>query len=549
MGTKASFHKNLIANIGPTQGSNALAVIKSALLTQQFKLNHNSYRDVSLLGLRLSALEKIGNYNGLTTLLRQMPSTMDNAETRQIRLKMMLLDGDVIKACDYSNDLSEQGLVDKYKAAHLRLQSFCLALNADADALDSLVDELMGTGDVDQDFSNLVYDILHLAQDNATLDENNGDSSGGPSNGGTDNGAPSNGATARQFIGENEYTGQLSPLTLAMMNVAQITPSFDQTQKATLLVKGRALALSSSLPETDRALLAKELVGKGVLNANSLGNIYLSLGDGQNANVLLSALNDDENIRIDAGLYRQFQREQDKVRRFKFVEKAWARAEFQGDYSVISALYNPRISTSDISSDLGFFADIGGRMALLQGQSEKALAWFNMANEAARTGDRQAIKALINLWPLMIVSGGLEDQSFAPRILQLWQDQLKQISEANVNITDAGNEPALKIEGLYAVLEALDYPVGEEGWLTLALTSNRSGGRVPPIGVWRQLIKSAKMYRSGEVLALTLNIFSDKTPQLLDASVLSAIVSSIKAINLEGQARQIATEYLISLGL
>ncbi len=320
-----------------------------------------------------------------------------------------------------------------------------------------------------------------------------------------------------------------------------IAPTF--VVKADLLTK-RMLLRSSMLADNDRLSLAHNLFTQGVISTTMMQDFYqvfgeLALRDGYDG------LNQPPDFMAGdhwtyTPLYYRLTRPNDEAlpERMALMNKVWDHRDGGAHSLMPITAFADYVRQMPLSRDHIKAVRSYVRVALLVGDDDLARNWYLLANQLAQMGNGDAVNAVVDLWPLMLASGAQEGALFADHILNMWQRSL-----------DNDPNKIKKISGLYAMLEALGYPMAETRWLDILDVDVSVQGRTPSIGLWRRLMLASAGGRQGEVLSIALAAMNEAGPEGMDASAMSAIVHGLKNVGLENVARQFAYEYLLTLGL
>ena len=102
---------------------------------------------------------------------------------------------------------------------------------------------------------------------------------------------------------------------------------------------------------------------------------------------------------------------------------------------------------------------------------------------------------------------------------------------------------------LYSLLEALGEPVPLALWEKLVDAPPRTTVVMPNPVLWHRLESATRSGRVGEVVLLSLVTLGEGGPRQANPLVLGRVLSSLRAIGLTGEARQIAVEAAVAAGL
>jgi hypothetical protein len=130
---------------------------------------------------------------------------------------------------------------------------------------------------------------------------------------------------------------------------------------------------------------------------------------------------------------------------------------------------------------------------MLSGNHRKAGAWYDFVRTAAFTGNADATQALVDIWPMMLVSGQNDEIPWSKEILDLWW---------NGQMTLPPAQRMAKAALFYALAEALGYTVPDAMWQELVRPQTMENSHPIPIAVWRDLVKAARQEKQGKLWCL-----------------------------------------------
>ncbi|MBL4739556.1 MAG: hypothetical protein JKY12_01090 [Sneathiella sp.] len=326
----------------------------------------------------------------------------------------------------------------------------------------------------------------------------------------------------------------LMPLHIAMMRKAEI--SFDLSSANTL-----------SLEILEAVIATPELLGVGGLDAaftateyNRSNTKYLQkalLHSSRKANgeqeitvftaygQLYSALIDANNIEI-------------KVSRMLAL---WDLAIENGDFPVISSVIAEELLSIKPADHGQEFNARALRSLLLTGEVEKAVLWERVMRRAASQGNiAERLKArsgVARLDAFMLISGANAIARWNSSSFPAW----KKASEG---------DPAqgAKTELLLSILDVFDLPVSAENWQDLILMDLVPDTAKGSYAIERNLTAAASAGRLAETVSLSLLVLGEEGARDASVTTIITVLSALKAVGLEDEARQIAIEALIVKG-
>lgn len=490
----------------PSPAMNALArrlLLSSARMPE----GDGGAGSADLLVARIERLHASGDLEGLTALMERVPPAVDDPGLRRFGADAALVAGRYDDACA----TARQAVAEEGAAYWVKLIAFCRALDGDRAGTDFQVRLLEETEDLPLVFYSLIDRVL-LASEQTAAEER-----------------------------DRPITEPMAadPLLFAMARLldAEIQAA-ELADTPPLLLS--ALAATPLLPLEQRLTAAAEAARLGLMSGTAVAGLFdaLTYSDVERSSALM-LLDSDLGLRVDGLLYRLAAEEPDPVAQARWMLTAWDRA-LAHDFSApaAAALAGP-LGRLQPTAELAFFAHGAGRIHLMNGRIDQARLWYDLVRGRAAQSDLDATKALVELWPLMLVADVDGRLPFSGRILDLWWQ-----GQAVLPADDRLSRAAL----LFGMLEALDYPVPEALWRDLLTGPESVPGTTPALGVWRGLIVASESAVLGETVLLGLMGVGERGPQAADPSVLSAAVRALKRVGLEADARRIAFEALVSRG-
>lgn len=468
-----------------------------------------------LLQLRLERLAAGGELDDLLALSERVPAAAENEDIRRLRTDALLVLGDYEAACG----MARNAIADSGAAHWLRIVAMCEALEGNRSSAMFRMSLLEEEGESGSAFSALVEALLAEIE-----------------------GRP-------QTPDEGMLAGaqDLTPTLFALARLTQAPIPADLALTADPLVLG-ALVEAPALSMDVRLEAAERAVEAGLVDGSQLAGLFsaaeFTAMEKQSAMALLEAARSEgaaaplTGLALDALLYQLAAETAEPLERTRWLRLAFERAREQGRESVIAeALLGPLAAVAP-GPDMAFFADVAGRIELVAGNVGEALAWYDTARQAAAAQDAQATRALIDLWPLVVVTDSSETVPYSARILDLWWQ-----GRAVLPL----DERLARADILFGVLRALDYSVPEALW-TQALTAPQPTGPAPPVALWQRMIAAATAQRLGESVLTVLVALGDAGPEKISPAAAVAVTGALARVGLRDEARRLALETLIARG-
>jgi hypothetical protein len=302
-----------------------------------------------------------------------------------------------------------------------------------------------------------------------------------------------------------------------------------------------------------RILMAERAVAAGTLSADALREIYRAINIKDPAPPPLTQIKADD-ARGRALLFQSAALQTVPTARAEVIALALDlvradRGEKGPDLMVMGRIYAPLISEMEPAADHVWFAGTAVRALLATATAEKgpaataatskAKAWFDLARNMGRTS-REAGQIADALWPMEKIMTGAG--ALTPEAIQAWSTaQPSTLSPAVV---------AERRAVMLSLLTGLGEQVSSTAWLPLMNGPARQDN-VRPLApyVWNGLSLAARDKRAGETAALSLIALGDDGPGKASAASLQHVIESLRAVGRDADARALAVEAALVLGL
>lgn len=385
---------------------------------------------------RLNALYRAGDMASLMEMFDQVRRDERHPGLTRLMTETYLLDGDFETACRLSNE----GQRASGNAYFLKMNAVCLLLDgreAEARFTLSLLEE---DGEIGFAFQSLFEDVAGLARREAVSDT--------PAE--TDNVSPSNSFFDRDFY----LLSDLTPLHIGILKILdrEVELSIDTEDTPNLVLA--ALARWQGLSLETKLKIADLAVKRGILRERFLkdlvGAYRFSDSDKENAYLL-----DYESwgVKSDALFYALALEAFDYPEAIQNVQEGWQRARVGGRGAFMADLFFEAIAEIPAEARFVSFAPDAVRISLLSGHNDKAYEWYSMVRGRAATGDAEATRMLVELWPWMITLDSAGEIPYSAQILNLWRRSLEVL---------APEEQLSRALLFYEILGILGYEVPEE---------------------------------------------------------------------------------------
>jgi len=378
-----------------------------------------------------------------------------------------------------------------------------------------------------------------------------------------------------------------TPLHLSMARAGKVQLPGDvvTSNKPGIL---RSIATSPNAPVEIRLEAAERAELAGALEVDTLRQLYtsVSFSEQELANPLSRAEAESGTLSR-ALLYRTALIQTVPTAQAEVVARALALAREGGRYPSTVRVFLPVLKKMPPSTDLVWFAPEAIRAFLIAGDVDTALPWFALLKAKAMF-DKDAIEIFDALLPVARLAGSGIVTDPAENPLGKWWTLNK----------DKENGPE-NAALLFSLFEAMGEPVTQESWEDLLDGPQRSTVVMPSPALWNRLISATKeatvplpvtisndaetmpqaiptgsmphtsnlietatleatplppisappRQRFGEALLLSLIAIGDGGPGQATPLVLSQVISSLRAIGLETEARALALEAAVAAGL
>lgn len=459
----------------------------------------------AFLNLRIEKISQTGDLQSLVSFLKIL-SPESYAGSRKIS-DLMLMAGDVAASCELAREAVAADETDHY---WLKLLAYCQAMEGNGEGAALTIESLMEMGDTDFIF----YDMINkLSPDQATEETTEVFSSG---------------------------LDLLDPLTYSLLSVLEQPIDARLFEGAPPLVL-YALSANPNVLKEDRFRAAMQSYDTATFPTGKLipllGNVSFSGEEYENAIVIARS---DDSMMGDILLYQSAARQSDDLQKAEILNVIWERAIAKRDLPRAARLNARTVRSLEPAEKLLFHARHITRALMLAGNHRKAGAWYDFVRTTAFTGNADATQALVDIWPMMLVSGQNDEIPWSKEILDLWW---------NGQMTLPPAQRMAKAALFYALAEALGYTVPDAMWQELVRPQIIENSHPIPVAVWRDLIKAVRAEKLGETVVLSLLASSgDGGPSSLDPTGASAVIRALRAAGLEAEAHDLALEILANNG-
>ncbi|MDA9179937.1 hypothetical protein N9O28_01295, partial [Emcibacteraceae bacterium] len=459
------------------------------------------------INLRTSKLIERGNLEDLVLFIQNMP--VETLEANQKNAEILLLGGDLLGACQMANSRERAASSMSRQANNedifwSKMTVFCRIMEENESGAQIALDMLR-----EQDQIDFVF--LDLA--NKLMEE------------------PSS-RLAFMSAGLTE----LDPLNYTMLSL------LDQPIDAQLIENSSPLIISAmvinpNIQAENRFQAAIKSNQSGGVATDVLKSIYdlqeFSQMEYQNA-VRMAEF--DERPLADVLLFQSSARQATDIDKSEILEAIWNRAALNNDLSRKAQLNSETLKSINPAPRLINHAHHISRGLLLAGEYDRAREWYDFVRRSAVGGNADATRALINIWPLFVLTDESNSVPWSEDILDLWWNGQMVLSPENRDS---------RATLFYVMAEASGHRVSEEKWAELVSNNQLDNAAAISYGVWREMIRAVGENKPAEAIILSLIAMGDQGPGRLDPSGIGTIVRILRSFGLEREARMVILESLI----
>jgi len=458
-----------------------------------------------LIGTRLELLSTMGDLPGVSSLIKEVPTTAHSERLLRSEVDALFMKNDNARVCSLVSSQISEVETPYWQKAFV----FCQSLAGEHEKAALGASLLRETGDNDQIFNGL---LEHLSG----LDEYKVASLANP-----------------------------EPLHFAMVRAAKADLPADVTSSDNPAIL-RTIATSPNARPELRLDAAERAEAMGALNTEILRQLYAGVTFTEDAleNPLTTA--DSERSPLSrALLYRKALVESVPAATAEVLSKALKLGREGGRLPSLARVYLPILRGINPTQDFIWFSPEAIRAFLAAGDLKSAGQWFAMLKTASLL-DESAAKILNEIQPLARLAGAIEDTEWEPSLLANWWQAANTHDEENPVSPDIIRSRAAL---LYNLIDSLGDKVGDEEWGVLLQGPPQGTAVMPQPALWRSLEIAAANLNIGETVLLSLLALGESGPTQANPTVLHKVITSLRQIGLEQEARAIALEAAVASGL
>ncbi|UTW55716.1 hypothetical protein [Kordiimonas sp. SCSIO 12610] len=458
---------------------------------------------------RLSLLASKGYARDYRALIDNLPKDRDWSSLSREFAQSHLIASKLADACE----IAEAQRKSDNSEYWLRLSAFCEAAEGNRGAVDFQLGILEEIAEIEPTFYRLIDHILIEAEENSsgTLRDNS-------------------------QIEALEGALEINVLEAAMARLARIQINEFKLENVNPMAVSMMLAVPSVSTEAKAKLIQMSL-RQGWLTASDYQSFYRALepDEAEKSAAISFATAGENSDNVDATLANLIAQEKDETIRMNALENAWFRALQSQTTSTTGPVFAMLTKNVEINAVFGDKASLFARIALLDGDSERALAWLRTLRTRAANNDPSADIALKNMWPMMVT--GLNIKPTTEQFNIWWAAQ----SETSDRFERANL--------LLSTFDALGIAAPEGAWETLEKGPAALSGEVPSPALWRSFLIAVNNQDRPLALSLGFRLLSPTQGGQLSASLVGSVLGNLKGLGFNEETQKLATEILIAQGL
>ncbi len=323
--------------------------------------------------------------------------------------------------------------------------------------------------------------------------------------------------------------GNVTPLMFAMVLAGAAEVSIDFLEHASSPVL-RAIADRAGLPAALRLAAAERATARGFMEPADLASLYLTAGPSDDT---------DADPLSRAQMFRDIKSEalaEDKARLITTFVQHGARAPEPWAFRAVAMVAATEVAALTPGNELGWFSTQAVLTLLAAGAAEDAARWWPLIEQRALLDHAAAAEAAV-FWPLLRLWMGDDLFDDGTAMHTWWR-----------TVVGVAPERARRLGELYLVLlAALGDRIGEPIMHDILVAAFGDRQLVPhentgDAGLVVALSAASSDGRLGEALLLSTILLASQDPSRVDIRSAAAVISALKFVGLEREARLLALE-------
>lgn len=498
-GTDRALVERLLPGLPPVVRSRFERDLMVRLLLSRATAPKGKSNGKGLLALRIERLSALGDMKSAVGLLRVSLGGVENEQLARAEIEGLFFQNDNSGAC-----AKVRGLIGRHKGLYWQqANAFCLALAGEHAKSAMIADVLREREtDVGPEFFALV-DAL----------------------------AGDKGARVESL---NKPNG----LHISMMRAANLKLPADIVQSHRPAVL-RAVALSPNAALEIRLDAAERAMMIGALSPRELGELYRAVRFApKQLDIPVAAAAKIWGPMGRALLLRDAESRRQPTATAEALRQIWELGREKGGRDILLRASLPVLRSIDPAPELVWFAKDAASGLFLAGEIERAMAWYALAEQQS-DANVEAKAATIALWPLVMLVDHDTDKWDMER-LNAWWDLLKS------NSVDVAKSRALM---MFSLFESLGRSISPEMWASLVGVTPVVNGDTPDAAMRFALRHASESKRVGETVLMSLLTLGDKSIADANPLTITTVITALRRVGLEAEARALALEAAIGAGL
>ena len=306
-----------------------------------------------------------------------------------------------------------------------------------------------------------------------------------------------------------------------------------------------ALADSPSVTPETRLAAAEAGAAMGSVTPQRLSEIYAALEVPTAAlEAAATAEAAPDGPRGRAILYQAATVQTDPAIRAAMLRKTFRKALEDGVYQPVVATFQPVLDGTPPAATLAFFAEDAARALYAQRRPVPARTWLKQL-QFASAQDPAAEQAANALWVLAMLADPPPATTGGTAAMNAWEAALRARAEAAKLAPGAA---AHRIAVGYTLLDGVGEVVPADRWRALLGQSGATGG-MSNVALRRALTAATLDRRRGETVLLALLALGTGGPAKASVETLQEVLTALRVVGLEADARALAIEAAVAAGL
>lgn len=457
---------------------------------------NSNLKNESLIHIRQRALFNAGDLDNFRKLEEMIPTSYQNEELAKLSINVSFIVNDLDRACSQTKLWFERSQDKFWQKALI----FCDALNSSWDKVDfgiQLLSEL--NEDSDSKFLSLIQSIAGDMDTQPTLS-----------------------------------IESIVPRDVAMLRSAQLElPEHELGSLPPWLFK--TYLESPGVTQQARIQIAEKAFNMGIIKRPMIARLYETISIQREDIDRAVSLTLSKNSSIpQVLLYRLALSQESIFGKAQAIQQTLSIAIRDNFISEMAELYKPLLKSIPVSSELSWFASDAALLHTINHDLEDAELWIKLAKSEAKLDGQSKLK-WVKVWPLIRLLRGDRLLAWDSSMLKEWKqiifEQKPRQARDLVNL-------------IYHFMQMVGEPIDNDTWRELA----GAGTQTPPrysIFVSKKAIESAiNKNLIGEAIAILLVSFGSQPIEKMGSEDFVLAVSSINALGLNQEARQLAFEIL-----